>query len=357
MTIMRQTSLTRRACLRTLSLLSLGSGAVLLHRIGRAPEAEVEPEEEPSGTVTFPELPEPDWQGIARECTEAIAATHRRDLDAVERGLLGVSEFFERIRPRISPMLDDLFDAGSTVKILWFSGRDQLDGGDRVERYVAQFLSAYLELPDGLGRTFSAFEQELAYALNRHEQELAMSLEAELTPVVEHLDVQGIGRPREAIGRSLGAQTELAAQGQAWLGMGLIALDPGSLVVRQMHAIGPKVLSRLGPRLVASIGVKAGTRAASGAVLAGGAASSWWTAGLSLLASIAITMLIESVVNAVARSWVETQLAEALDLMHREITQSFGSEARRLMGTLRDRRVSQVHQHLARARETCRELT
>jgi len=343
---------TRRAVLGGMGFIgaSIATGCGVPLWAPTEPERDPKPKPEPEPARP----PEPDWTAIERACRERIAAARDRDRQAVTDALTAFDNFFAYIRPRVGPMLDDLFDFGSTAKVLWYAGRDQFDSRRRLERYVGQFLAAYLYLPAGLDRAFAHFERSLNYQLRDHDQRLALDLEVELAPVVEYLDLAGDSTAWASYDteQALRRDVTSGAVARSLIEAGTLRVDPGSHVVKGLRAVGRPLLTRLVPRLIATLGVRAGARTASGAALAGGAASSWWTAGLSLLASILISMLIESIINRVVRSQVEHRLTEGLEMMRREIRQSMATEAFRLIDDLYDRRLDQLEEALAKARSS-----
>ena len=102
--------------------------------------------------------PGPDLARLEAECVNHATKGHLDDQQAVEESLVAIDEYFNRVRPRVRPMVDDLGDLGSSIKLVYFFGRDKIDRDKRTERYVERFLAAYLEVPDGLERACADFQ-------------------------------------------------------------------------------------------------------------------------------------------------------------------------------------------------------
>ncbi len=274
--------------------------------------------------------PGPDLARLEAECVNHVAKGHLEDQQAVEESQGAIDEYFDRIVPRVRPMVDDLGDLGSSIKLVYFFGRDKIDGDKRTERYVEQFLAAYLEVPQGLERAFAEFQAELIARLNAEEETLYASIEPELRPVVPVLSpsafrVRCIERLRQVLIR------QGLAAGKAAIEAQVASEVAGALVVKILDPVRRRMLVQAVARIAAGLGMRAGMVAVEGSILGAGASQSWWSGGLSFAGSVVVAVLVDWIIGNVTAAEMASRLDGVLGELHGQIRAELRDQARRVI--------------------------
>ncbi len=280
--------------------------------------------------VTTASPPGPDLARLEAECVNHVAKGHLDDQQAVEESLAAIDEYFDHVRPRVRPMVDDLGDLGSSIKLVFFFGRDKIDGDKRTERYVEQFLAAYLEVPNGLERAFAEFQAELIARLNAGEETLYASIEPELRPVVPVLSpsafrVRCIERLRQVLTRQ-GLEA-----GKAAIEAQVASEVAGALVLKILDPLLRRVLVQAVARIASGLGMRAGMVAVEGSILGAGASQSWWSGGLSFAASVVVAVVVDWFIGNVTAAEMASRLDGVLDELHGQIRTELRDQARRVI--------------------------
>lgn len=274
--------------------------------------------------------PGPDLARLEAECVNHVTKGHLDDQQAIEESLAAIDAYFDQVRPRVRPMVDDLGDLGSSIKLVYFFGRDKIDGDKRTERYVEQFLAAYLEVPHGLERAFAEFQAELIARLNAGEETLYASIEPELRPVVVDLSPSLFrGRCIDRLRPILVSQGLDA--GKAAIGAQVASEVVGTLVVRILDPVLRRVLVQAVARVAAGMGVRAGMAGVEGSILAVGASQSWWSGGLSFGGSVIVAVLVDWIIGEITAAEMAARLDGVIGELHREMRAELREQARRII--------------------------
>jgi hypothetical protein len=295
--------------------------------------------------------PGPDLARLESECVNHVTKGHLDDQQAIEESLAAIDSYFDRVRPRGRPMVDDLGDLGSSIKLVHFLGRDTIDGGERTRQYVKQFLSAYLDAPRGIEQAFADFQAGLVARLNAGEEILYASIEPELKPLVVDLSPSLFrGRCIDRLRPHLVSQGLNA--GMAAIGAQVASELVGTLVVRILDPVLRRVLVQAVTRVAAGMGVRAGMAGVEGSILAAGASQGWWSGGLSLAGSVVVAVLVDWIIGEITAAEMAARLDGVLGELHREMRAELREQARRIIDDVhqarRDMIVATFHPEGAR---------
>jgi hypothetical protein len=260
---------------------------------------------------------------LRAKCLDRVDVCHKDDLEAIDKSLSPIHEFFANAKHRAPAMVADLTDIGSAIKIVGKSLSDWLSGGNSVEAYVNRFLDAYLEIPKGLERAFLATTQEIEHRWKDNEQELYSGIEADLKSQQNGASIDHV---REVMATR--TQVELQALARQY---GLDAATREAVVGLVLSSVAGAALTRM---LLALASRASGTAAAGGAVAAGAAAGPW-TMGLSIVAGMLAAGLIEYIAGAYQKKRATEELLAVLDEVHEKSVSEIQLAARDVAGKMR----------------------
>jgi hypothetical protein len=285
--------------------------------------------------------------------SRSLAEIHdcrERDRRVVEQSVERLDEFFEAIRPRVGPLVDDLSDWGSTAKILWKSGWGWWNDTDAVAEYVQQFLHAYLQIPDGFEVAAVACQRQLGAGLLANEQQLYVKLEPDLqsalTPIsLDRFRQQTVERVRHRLQLAAGEAVAIQTAQKALV----IGLD--YLVISELEVQVGRILAVVLPRVLAPFLARAGVSAAGASALGVGAANSWWSFGISLIAGAIIGWLLDVWLGNIARAEAVAAIDQSLETLQRETRTALLAEARRLVDLIHQARCELANRWFSKTSE------
>lgn len=272
---------------------------------------------------------------VRRESLARIDMTEHDDIRGVAACLAPIDEFFDRAVNKTPAMIDDLFDIGSTVKVVYKSASDWWNETNTIQEYVEQFLDAYLGIPSGVKAMIEKVGAEIDQTFKANEQGLYRRLEFDLESVRHLYSFEGLKRAME-----LRVDADMRELG---ISKGLQNATRRAVIVAILTEVVTGAIAR---QIALALGARAGASGASATVAGAGAAGSPWTIGLSFLIGILVAVLIDWIVGKVQKGWAVAELQAALN----EAREKAKAEARAIAETwareLAARRREAVNEYL-----------